>query len=144
MTMQCRTRLLEQLRASVEQELEDIVYFVGLTTGITTLAVSGVRPEATRTPASVDVDASEIGKIVRSASVAGLQVVGQLHTHPADAYHSEGDLLGMRIRYPGYFSIVVPEYGILLPSFEASNTVVWTAGRFQEIHEPIRLLGDLG
>lgn len=121
---------------------EGVVYFVGLTTGSTTLAVGSVLPKADSTPGSFDVDAYEIAKVSRLASVAGLQVVGQLHTHPDQAFHSDGDFDGMRIRYPGYFSTVVPEYGRYLPSFHQSETQMWTQLGFQKLDEPITVFQE--
>ena len=109
MTAQCRDQLTEQLLRSVRKGHEGIVYFIGLTTGCTTLALSASAPEVAATPGSVDVSAAELGKVIRFANMSELQVVGQLHTHPGGAYHSDGDLAGMRIRYPGYCSIVVPK-----------------------------------
>ena len=144
MSSQCRDRIAEQLRWNIQRRHEGIIYFVGLTTGATTLALTGVRPECTSTPASVDVTAAELGKIIRTASLSGLQVVGQLHTHPREAHHSAGDLAGMRIRHPGYFSIVVPEYGTQLPSFRQIHTVMWTSRGFQEVNERIKFYGGLG
>ena len=144
MTTQCRNLIAGQLRGSMQQLHEGIIYFIGLTTGTTTLALSGVVPQTASTPGSVDVAASEIGKIVRAAAESGLQVVGQLHTHPGDAFHSAGDLTGMRIRYPGYFSMVVPKYGTLLPSFQQAHTLMWTQGGFQEVDQPIKLFDGLG
>lgn len=139
MTIQCRDLITAALRESLDKGHEGIVYFVGLTTGTTTLAVSGFAPVAVTTPHSVDVKAVELGKVIRIAATAGLQVVGQLHTHPRDAHHSAGDLTGMRIRYPGYFSVVVPDYGSRLPSLEQVHTLMWTGDGFQEIAGPIRL-----
>ena len=144
MTTHCRDQVTEHLHKSAQRRHEGIVYFVGLTNGTTSAALYAMLPEADATSGSVDVSARELGKIIRAASEAGLQVVGQLHTHPADAYHSEGDLVGMRIRYPGYFSIVVPGYGAQLPSFRHSHTVMWTTGGFQEIDAPVRLVDVLG
>ena len=132
------------LQTSAQQGHEGIVYFVGLTDGATTMALYAMLPEVDSTRRSVDVSASELGKIIRSASEAGLQVVGQLHTHPADAYHSDGDLVGMRIRYPGYFSTVVSDYGVRLPSLRHSDTVMWTTGGFQKVDAPVRLVDVLG
>lgn len=144
MTTHCRDQTTRYLQTSLQRGHEGIVYFVGLTNGTTTMALYAVPPEVDSTRRSVDVSASELGKIIRSASEAGLQVVGQLHTHPADAYHSDGDLVGMRIRYPGYFSIVVPDYGARLPSLRHSDTVMWTAGGFQKVDAPVRLADVLG
>ena len=144
MTTDCRDRLTEELHRSACAGREGIVYLVGLTTGTTTLAIGAVRPEAEATPTSVDVEARELGKIIRETAMAGLQVAGQVHSHPGDAYHSGGDFTGMRIRHPGYFSMVVPEYGARLPSFEGAHAVMWTVEGFREIDEPIRLFDGLG
>ncbi len=137
MTARCRDIVAASIRRSLQRGHEGVVYFVGLTTGTTTLAVSAICPDASTTPGSFEVDARELGKIIRTASMAGLQVVGQLHTHPGQAFHSAGDLQGMRVRYPGYFSAVVPGYGALLPSFEQSHTLMWTTIGFREIDESI-------
>ena len=144
MTTSCRDQLAGQLCGSIQRGHEGIVYFIGLTTGTTTVALSAVLPEATATPRSVDVTATEIGKVIRVAATSGLQVVGQLHTHPRDAYHGKGDLAGMNIRYPGYFSIVIPNYGVQLPSFHQAHTLMWTPGGFQEVDLPIKFFGGLG
>ena len=144
MTTQCRDQLTKQLRGSVQQGHEGIVYLVGLTTGSTTLALSAMIPEVSATPGSVDVSAPELGKIIRFAALSGLQVVGQLHTHPGGAYHSDGDLAGMRIRYPGYCSIVVPNYGANLPSLQDAHTLIWTRARFREVAQPIILFDEVG
>ena len=144
MTTHCHGQVAAYIHKSAQRGHEGIVYFVGLTNGTASVALYAMLPEANATPRSVDVTAPEIGKIVRSAAGAHLQVVGQLHTHPGNAYHSDGDLLGMRIRYPGYFSIVVPDYGARLPSFEQSHTLMWTADGFEEIDAPLELLDVLG
>ena len=144
MTTQCRDQLTEQLRGSVRRGHEGIVYFVGLTTGTTTLALSAMAPEADATAGSVDVSAVELGKVIRFAAMSELQVVGQLHTHPCGAYHSDGDLTGMRIRHPGYFSIVVPNYGAQLPSFKDGHTLMWTPEGFRGVEQPITFFDGLG
>ena len=144
MTTDCRGRLTEELHRSACDGREGIVYLVGLTTGTATLALAAACPKAVSTPTSVDVDARELGKIIREAATAGLQFVGQVHSHPGDAYHSGGDFTGMRIRHPGYFSIVVPEYGARLPSFEGGHALMWTPEGFREIDEPIRIFDGLG
>ena len=143
MTTHCRDQTTKYLQASAQRGHEGIVYFVGLTDGTTTMALYAMLPEALSTPRSVDVSARDLGKIIRSACEAGLQLVGQLHTHPRAAYHSEGDALGMRIRHPGYFSIVVPDYGTRLPSLRESHMMMWTADGFQEIDAPVQLVDVL-
>ena len=142
MTPQCGDQIADELRTSMLRHDEGIVYFVGLTTGTTTLALCATGPDTIATPTSVDVDATAIGNIIRAAATAGLQVVGQLHTHPRDAYHSAGDLVGMRIRHPGYFSIVVPEYGGRLPSFDAAHSLMWTNEGFRQVDQPISFFDE--
>lgn len=144
MTGQCRDQLTDQLRRSLKRGHEGIVYFVGLTTGTTTLALSAMIPKVSATPGSVDVSAPELGKVIRFAALSGLQVVGQLHTHPCGAFHSDGDLEGMRIRYPGYCSIVVPNYGAELPSLEDAHTLMWTANGFREVNQQVMIFDGLG
>lgn len=144
MTTQCLDGVVYQLSDSARDNLEDIIYFIGLTTGSTTLAVYGVQPETEATPNSIDVTPAEIGKIIRLAALLELQVVGQLHTHPNGSDHSPGDFEGMNIRYPGYFSIVVPDYGLRLPSLTGMDIVMTTSDGFEEVIEPVKLIDGTG
>lgn len=120
----------EGLRASGVKGHEGIVYFTGIVGRDTTLAISAVAPAVTATRGSVDVGYDGMATVVRAAARDGLQVVGQLHTHPTTAFHSDGDLRGMRIRYDGYFSIVAPGYGRDLPSLADADALMWSGGRF--------------
>lgn len=142
MTDQCRDQLVGQLHFNIHEGHEGVIYFLGLTTGATSLALSAVCPKSTTTPGSFDVAAVEIGKVIELATALELQVVGQLHTHPGPGptLHSEGDLRGMKIRHPGYFSIVVPEYGARLPSLKGSHTLIWASEGFREVSRPIKIL----
>ena len=88
MTIQCRDQIGKQLARDIHRGHEGVIYFIGLTTGTTTVALSGVLPQAISTPGSFEVPASAMRKVVRVATESGLQVVGQLHTHPGQAYHS--------------------------------------------------------
>ncbi len=66
--------------------------------------------------------------VVRTAVGAGLQVVGQVHTHPGRAYHSDGDVQGARIIYGGFVSVVLPDYGRRLPAFEGAAAYMFRSG----------------
>jgi proteasome lid subunit RPN8/RPN11 len=70
---------------------------------------------------------------VRAAARHRLQVVAQVHTHPRQAFHSEGDVEGARIRYPGYASIVLPDYGDRLPSLEGAAAFVFTRSSWVDV-----------
>ena len=140
-TVGCLQEVKEQFIEPEILGVEAIVYLLGITNGETSLAVSGVKPKAESTPRSFDVGSAELGKVVRLAAETGLQVVGQIHSHPRFAFHSAGDLKGMRIRFPGYFSIVIPDYGACLPSLERTHTVMWTSNGFQDVVDSVRIFG---
>jgi len=106
----------ENLAPEIAKRHEGIAYLFGQTDGETTIVVGAVRPQARTTRGSFDVPSAAMAKVVRKANDAGLQVVGQIHTHPGQAYHSDGDIEGARIAYNGFISIVVPDYGRHLPS----------------------------
>ncbi len=112
------------LRRCLDPEIkrgnEGIVYLLGQCDGTTALVVSVVRPEARTTPGSFSVSSTAMAEIVRKAVGVGLQVVGQAHTHPRLAYHSDGDDKGARIAYPGYVSVVFPNYGRDLPAWDGA------------------------
>ncbi len=108
------------LKAEITKRHEGIVYLLGTTDGLVTVALSASHPKAITTRGSFEVHSTELAKVVRAAADRHLQVVGQIHTHPRLAFHSAGDVAGARIRYPGYVSIVVPDYGVRLPRLDGS------------------------
>ena len=110
LTEACVAGLRPCLEPEIRKGHEGIGYLLGLSDGTTTLAVSVVRPKATTTPGSVTVDSPSVARVVRLAVDRDLQLVGQVHTHPGRAYHSDGDEAGARIAYSGYVSIVLPDY----------------------------------
>ncbi len=112
---------------------EGIAYLAGQTSGETTLVIGALRPEARTTRGSFDVSARAMAKIVRTVADVGLQVVGQIHTHPREAYHSDGDVEGARIAYDGFVSIVLPDYGRHLPSLSQSAVYVYRNGAFAQL-----------
>lgn len=120
---------VEALYACMEPEIrgshEGVAYVLGQTDGTVTLAVAAVRPEARTTRGSFSVSAPAMAKVVRAATKAGLQVVGQVHTHPGKAYHSDGDVEGARIVYRGFVSVVLPDYGRGLPALDGAAVYVF-------------------
>lgn len=132
LTSDCAQSICRELRASANRRHEGIVYLIGIVSPMTTLAIEALRPDARTTSGSVDVAALALAPVIRRAAVSGLQVVGQVHTHPGIAYHSDGDLVGMHIRFPGYASIVIPNYGSLLPDIAGHHALVWTEDGFEQ------------
>lgn len=130
LTRSCLDGLTSLLSITAAKDHEGMVYLVGLVNARTTLAITAHAPRARTTTGSVDVAALDMAALVRMSSRAGLQIVGQVHTHPKTAFHSTGDLAGMRLRHPGYVSIVLPEYGKLLPRLDGAHTLLWDGSRF--------------
>src|SRR3546814_20765206 len=93
------------------------MYWSGQTEGFDIIALIVFRPSATTTRGSFHVRSAAMSQVVEAANAPGLQVVGQLHTHPGEAFHSDGDVTGALIRFGGFVSIVLPEYGKHLPDF---------------------------
>jgi len=119
-TKECIDGLCASLTPELNKGHEGIVYLLGKTDGSVTLAVTALKPESKTTPGSFFVESRAMARCVRIAAELGLQIVAQVHTHPRHAYHSDGDIEGAHIRYAGYASIVLPNYGQYLPDFDAA------------------------
>jgi proteasome lid subunit RPN8/RPN11 len=117
--------LMIALIRSQRQRHEGIAYLFGRTDGVVTLAVAVFAPEAHTTSGSFHVPPLAMAACMRAAAQFELQVVAQVHTHPGRAFHSDGDVEGAKIRYPGYASIVLPEYGRHLPSLTGAAAYLW-------------------
>jgi proteasome lid subunit RPN8/RPN11 len=121
--------LMRALAPSQQKRHEGVAYLLGRTDGFVTIAVAVFAPEARTTAGSFRVPARSMVSCTQAAAQFELQVVGQVHTHPGDAYHSDGDVEGAKIRYPGYASLVLPEYGRRLPSLAGAVAYQWQRPR---------------
>jgi proteasome lid subunit RPN8/RPN11 len=125
------------LQHCIEREIqlghEGVAYLFGQTDGATTVVLGAIRPEAETTPGSFNVSSAAVARVVRKISDLGLQLVGQTHSHPGGAFHSEGDEIGARIAYQGFISIVVPDYGRRLPAMDGSAVYFFRDGRFIQL-----------
>lgn len=128
LTEGCIAGLQECLQPEIDRSHEGICYLVGQSNGATTLAIAAIRPKAKTTRGSFHVESTAMAQVVRTALNQGLQLVGQLHTHPGMAFHSEGDEAGARIAYTGYVSIVLPDYGRHLPSVDGAAAYMFQIG----------------
>jgi proteasome lid subunit RPN8/RPN11 len=117
--------LMAALIRSERQRHEGIAYLLGRTDGAVTLAVAVFAPDALTTPGSFHVPTRAMVSCMQAAARFELQVVAQVHTHPGQAYHSDGDVEGAKIRYPGYASLVLPDYGRHLPSLAGAAAYLW-------------------
>jgi proteasome lid subunit RPN8/RPN11 len=112
---------------------EGVAYLFGQTDGFTTIILGAIRPDAVTTQGSFNISSAAAALAVRKVNDLGLQLVGQAHSHPGQAYHSEGDEIGARIAYTGFVSIVVPNYGRQLPSLNGWAAYFFSDGRFIEL-----------
>ena len=135
LTAACRDALQAGLAPEIDRRHEGVVYLIGQTGGATSLLAAVFRPRAATSSGSFHVDATAMRPVVETASAAGLQVVGQLHTHPNEAFHSAGDEAGALIRFNGFVSIVLPDYGARLPSFDGAAVYMFSsaARRFVQL-----------
>jgi proteasome lid subunit RPN8/RPN11 len=118
----------------IELQHEGTAYLYGQTDGESTLVTGAIRPVAKTTAGSFNVTSVAMARIVRCVNECGLQLIGQAHSHPGAAFHSEGDDAGAKIAYKGFVSIVVPDYGVHLPSLERAAFYVFRDGQFYELH----------
>lgn len=128
LTRDCFHAVQAGLAPEVQRGHEGIIYLLGRTDGTVTLGVAVFRPQAHTTAGSFNVSAAAMAPCMTAASNLNLQVVGQIHTHPGQAYHSDGDVEGARIRYAGYVSLVIPDYGRRLPSLAGTAAYIWQNG----------------
>jgi hypothetical protein len=133
MIEQCLPALRACLSPEIVRQHEGIVYLYGQTNGTSTLIVGVFRPKAHTTPGSFEVSSIAMASVVETVCDLGLQVVGQLHSHPTLAAHSEGDEDGTRIAYDGFVSIVLPNYARDLPSLDGMALYMFRRGMFEEL-----------
>ena len=129
----CIQSVRKQFESDIADRREAIAYFLGRTDGKSTIIVGSKSPKARKTYGSFDVHSLAMSEVIHTASLHGLQVVGQVHTHPQVAFHSEGDVEGAIVNFDGYVSIVVPDHGRHLPSLEGCAFYIKRKGIFKEI-----------
>jgi hypothetical protein len=128
LTQDCMDRICECIEPFAQNRHEGIAYIYGRTDGYTTLAIGAIRPDAATTRGSFSVSSVEMARMVKGIRQRGLQLICQLHTHPGQAYHSDGDVDGLKLVCNGYVSIVLPDYGAHLPSFKEAAFYFYRRG----------------
>jgi proteasome lid subunit RPN8/RPN11 len=119
--------LMQCLAPACEARHEGVALLLGRASGAKVMVMQSVRPRARTSRGSFEIPAREMARVVSLAMDLDLQVVGQVHTHPGEAYHSEGDEEGANIRYDGFVSIVIPDHGTALPGRDG-----WAVYRFSD------------
>lgn len=116
----CYSGLVESLSSSQERRHEGVALLLGKLAGEAVIALACVQPKATTPAGSFDISAAEMARVIALATDLELELVAQVHTHPREAFHSQGDDEGARVRYDGYLSLVIPDYGAGLPRLDGA------------------------
>jgi hypothetical protein len=145
MTDSCQRAIVACLDDSTMRKHEGVCLLLGTTDGTAAVCLLAVRPQAETTYGSFHIPAREMARVVDIATDLRLQIIGQVHTHPKGAFHSDGDEDGANIRYAGFVSIVVPNYGASLPDFAGSAVYVFSAaGEWEHLQvNAIHIVPDL-
>ena len=133
-TTGCISAIQQCLAKDTRKKHEGIAYLLGQVSENRTIAVAAICPKASTTYGSFSVTSKDMARVIRTANKLNVQVVGQVHSHPGDAFHSDGDNNGANIAYRGYVSIVLPQYGRKLPSMDGTAFFLFNErGKFIEL-----------
>lgn len=92
---------------------ENVLYLAGQASGSQAVALTVIAPHATTGPRGYDTPPESHREVVERVGDLCLAIVAQVHCHPGAAvYHSDGDDDLAFIKGEGFWSIVVPSYGL--------------------------------
>ena len=120
-----------------EEDHEGVVYLGGAEVADGAVALVALSPDAETTGGSFQTDLESNTAVVRALGELGLELVGQIHSHPGDwVDHSDGDDQGALVRFQGYWSLVVPAFarGGMRP-LTGCGVHLYTGGRFRRLTE---------
>lgn len=90
---------------------EGLAFLAGSRGDVQTFYSTVIIPQVRNTFGSVFVDPGEFGRCAKRARAVGLQILGQVHSHPGTCcHHSDGDDKLIIMPFDGMLSIVVPDY----------------------------------
>ena len=117
---------------------EGIVYWAGKKAGRRFLVTEVVLPKATVTPVSFRVSSFENARIMANLVKRGMQLIAQVHSHPA-RLGLNYNLLEEEIGFPphnGFFSLVVGSYAQegLLPLAEKTGVYLYGKNAFARLN----------
>jgi hypothetical protein len=128
------------MRSAGQMRLEGMVLWAGKQDGaafnVTQLIVPKQRGLNTRDGLCAVVDGEELRRLNMHLYRNSLELVGQVHTHPGAAYHSETDDRYAIATTIGSFSIVVPSFAV--KNFPLSDCAVYrldSGGQWLEVDE---------
>ena len=110
----------EHILAHGAANSEAALCWAGTTDGESGLVTTALVFASAGERGSVHVSASETGLLYAHCHARGLTLLAQVHSHPADAFHSPFDERSPHSAEPGFLSLVVPNFGACrFDSFEA-------------------------
>jgi len=118
------TGTFRTLRECGRGKCECVVYWTGPANGA---LVDGLEhPIHKRSPFGYEVDDGWLTEFWKRLAASSRSVKVQIHTHPAEGFHSKTDDEWPIVSQPGFLSIVVPDFATGAPSLDTA----WT-GRLQ-------------
>jgi proteasome lid subunit RPN8/RPN11 len=118
----------EHLCAHGAMSEEGAVCWAGTIVGDMALVTTVLRFIAATSYGGVHVTPESSGVLYAHLYARGLTLLAQVHSHPADAYHSSVDERSPHSPEPGFLSVVVPNFGSC--SFDEFSE--WAV--FEQIH----------
>lgn len=100
------------LSLSTREQVEVVVYWSGRREANGLYVRKAWFPRQTCSPYSFTVDAEALFELNIGLYRLGHELIGQVHTHPSEAFHSEADDENAVSLRSGTISIVVPEFGL--------------------------------
>jgi hypothetical protein len=104
-------RTLEEIRMYGGRRSEALLFWGGILSAsaaqVTGVYLPGHRPDGAHAALSKE----ESRWLVRQLHGRDEKLIAQIHSHPGEAYHSDGDDAGAASFHIGFLSIVVPQYG---------------------------------
>jgi hypothetical protein len=94
---------------------EGVVLWPGRLSGPTCRVTEALVPEQLTGPYAYRIPNDETFRIVDWTAAHGLMIPVQVHSHPAEAYHSEADDERAFVQHIHALSVVVPDFGDISP-----------------------------
>lgn len=104
-------RSLRVVRAYGRQRSEALVFWGGVPLAGGVLVTGLYLPRHPAQGARVRIEPDAARWLLRGLRERDEKLVGQVHSHPDEGFHSSGDDRGATSFHPGFWSIVVPRYG---------------------------------
>ena len=99
---------LAHLRAHTS---EAVCFWLGRAAGTAVRIEQVWIPQFDATAISYDITPIEMLRLKAHLDASGESLVAQVHSHPGSAFHSSTDDLNAASPWPGYISLVVPNFG---------------------------------